>query len=76
MLLDDAVDALVAANGDRAKLAHVLYTVVNQRTHVMHERAQVAEGRWMKAERRLVRLSEFVGFTIHEDSVAHGRPKG
>jgi len=61
MLLDDAVKALVRAGTDPGKNWEVLSRVVGERVHVMHERAQVAEGQAATLRRRLARLSEFVG---------------
>lgn len=61
LLLEDAVDLLVSAQGDRDKLAKVLYLVLGERVGVMHARAQAAEGRAHKAEARLAKLSRVVG---------------
>lgn len=66
MLLEDVVDAILAAGHDRERIAFLVYRTVNERAGVMHERAQRAEGRAVKAERALMRLSNRVGWVDME----------
>lgn len=72
--LERVVDELVSAKGDRAMMAHLLYTAVCERAGVMHERAQRAEGRALKAERLLARISERVGLQPSSSSPADQEP--
>lgn len=63
MLLEEAERRIRAAveRGDADEAIRIFHRVVGERTHVMHERAQAAEGKHARAERTLARLSEFVG---------------
>lgn len=65
-LLEDVVSDIVAARGNRERVSALLHRTVQERTRVMHERAQAAEGRALRAERRLSRLSTVVGLIPDE----------
>lgn len=61
-LLSDATDSIMlyAANGDRNTVEAILHAVVRERTAMMHERAQAAEGRAIKAERLADRFAHAI----------------
>ena len=62
MPLSAATDAIMrhALNGDRSAVETILDTVVRQRTQLLHERAQAAEGRAIKAERMSERFAHAI----------------
>lgn len=58
--IEEVIDRLVAANGNRDKIAMIYKDSLNERVGAMHARAQKAESISIKMQRLVETLTEYI----------------